>query len=35
VGDRSYSVALVARPRNFQAFLPTAREVADSLEIQG
>ncbi len=35
VGDRSYSVALVARPRNFQEFLPTAREVAESLEIQG
>jgi hypothetical protein len=35
VGDRSYSVVLVARPRNFQEFLPTAREMADSLEIQG
>ena len=35
VGDRSYSVTLVARPRNFQEFLPTAREMADSLEIQG
>jgi hypothetical protein len=35
VGDRSYSVTLVGRPRNFQEFLPTAREMADSLEIQG
>jgi hypothetical protein len=35
VGDRSYSVVLVARPRNFQEFLPTAREMADSFEIQG
>ena len=36
VGDWSYSVTLQARgPRNFQDFLPIAREMADSLEIQG
>jgi hypothetical protein len=36
VGDWSYSVTLQARgPRNFQEFLPIAREMADSLEIQG
>jgi hypothetical protein len=35
VGDRSYSVSLTARPRNFRELLPTAREMADSLEIQG
>ena len=35
VGDRSYDFALLARPMNFREFLPTAREMADSLEIQG
>jgi hypothetical protein len=36
VGDWSYSVTLQARgPRNFQEFVPIAREMADSLEIQG
>jgi hypothetical protein len=35
VGDRSYWFGLAARPRNFQDFLPTAREMGDSLEIQG
>jgi hypothetical protein len=35
VGDRSYRFGLLARPRNFHEFLPTAREMADSLEIQG
>jgi hypothetical protein len=34
VGDRSYWFGLAARG-NFQEFLPTAREMADSLEIQG
>ena len=35
VGDRSYRLGLTARPGNFQEFLPAAREMADSLEIQG
>ena len=35
VGDRSCYFWLQARPRNFREFLPTAREMADSLEIQG
>ena len=35
VGDGSYYFWLTDRPRSFHEFLPTAREVADSLEIQG
>ena len=35
VGDRSYHFVLLARPRDFEGFLPTARKMADSLEIQG
>jgi hypothetical protein len=35
VGDRSYYFWLFARPRDFEELLPTAREVAESLEIQG
>ena len=34
-GDRSYYFWLTDRPRSFHEFLPTAREMADSLEIQG
>lgn len=35
VGDRSYRFGLLARPRDFKGLLPTAREMADSLEISG
>jgi hypothetical protein len=35
VGDRSYRIWLVARPRDFRESLPTARGMAESLEIQG
>jgi len=35
VGDRSFYFWLFARPRDFEGLLPTAREMADSLEIQG
>ncbi len=35
VGDRSYYFWLFARPRDFEGLVPTAREMADSLEIQG
>jgi hypothetical protein len=34
VGDRSYYFWLFARPRDFEGLVPTARELADSLEIQ-
>lgn len=35
VSNRSYHFALIAPPRDFERFLPTAQEMADSLEIQG